>query len=196
MSGSFRGRYIVGAKFSEICWELGCETWDEDIFLLLLLFNLFTVQSLSQPTHQQTDSSSTLHSPPPSTPRLQPTRPFQSPRSQVSEGLGSSSLTEARPGRPLLYVCGDLISAGVCCLVGGSGSERRWRYFELEELGIHWKEQASGCLGAGEWLEEFGFRFHRKWLAVRERNQEVKKHHALEEWERAWQGADKMTFLG
>ena len=43
----------------------------------------------------------------------------------VSCKLGASSQTKPRPSNPMLYMCvGGLISAGVCCLVGGPGSER------------------------------------------------------------------------
>ena len=50
-------------------------------------------------------------------PSLLPSRSPHSLGPQVSPGLCASSLTEARPGSPLLSICfGGLISAGVCFL--------------------------------------------------------------------------------
>jgi hypothetical protein len=47
--------------------------------------------------------------------------------SSLSQGLDASSLTEARLVSPLPYMCGSLISPGLCYLVGGSVSERSQR---------------------------------------------------------------------
>jgi hypothetical protein len=47
-------------------------------------------------------------SPPPPSSTPHPTRPPQFLGPQVSQGLGVSSLTEARPGNPLLYMCQGL----------------------------------------------------------------------------------------
>jgi hypothetical protein len=41
---------------------------------------------------------------------------------QVSQGLGASSLTEARPSSPLMYMC-LWSQTSLCCLVGGSVSD-------------------------------------------------------------------------
>jgi hypothetical protein len=69
-----------------------------------------------------------------------PTPPHQTTPplgSQVSQGLGASSLTEARPGSLLLYICvRGLSSAGVCCLVGGSVSERSRGSRSVETTGL------------------------------------------------------------
>jgi hypothetical protein len=51
-------------------------------------------------------------------------KPPHSVGPQVSQGLAASSLTKTRPGSPLLYMCWNRLSAGVCFLVGGSVSER------------------------------------------------------------------------
>jgi hypothetical protein len=53
-----------------------------------------------------------------------------------SPGLGASSLTEARPGSPLLYMLLGLISTSVCCLVGGSVSERSQASRSVEMAGV------------------------------------------------------------
>jgi hypothetical protein len=52
---------------------------------------------------------------------------------QVFQGLGAFSPTVARPSSPLLYMCwGPHTLAGVCCLVGGSVSERSLRSRSVE----------------------------------------------------------------
>ena len=59
---------------------------------------------------------------PPHTPH--PTSPPHTLGHPVSWGLFASSLTESRPGNPLLYMC--LISTKVSCLDSGTVSERSW----------------------------------------------------------------------
>jgi hypothetical protein len=50
--------------------------------------------------------------------------------------VSASSLTEPKPGSHPLYMCSDLISAGICCLVGGSVSERFLRSRLPETAGL------------------------------------------------------------
>ena len=59
-----------------------------------------------------------------SSPHTQPPPHLPTPWGPSLLGLGTSSLTQSRPSSPLLYKCWGLVSAGVCCLVGGSVSER------------------------------------------------------------------------
>jgi hypothetical protein len=62
--------------------------------------------------------------------------PSDFPTAQVSWRLGASSLTEAKSFSPLLYMCQGLISAGVCCLVGGSVSKRSWGSRSVKTAGL------------------------------------------------------------
>jgi hypothetical protein len=75
------------------------------------------------------------------------TWPLNSLGPPVSWGLGASSLNQHRPGSPLLCV-GGLISAGVCCLVGGPVSERFQGSRLIETAGpfmsLHCPEKQSG----------------------------------------------------
>jgi hypothetical protein len=95
-----------------------------------LFFNLFFIaQSTPLPVYPLTGPHPIppLHTiskrmSPPTWPH--PTRLLHSLGPQVSQGLGASSLTEARPVSPLLYMC--LISGELCFLVGGSVSEISW----------------------------------------------------------------------
>ena len=66
----------------------------------------------------------------------QPTRLPHFLRPRVFWGLGAPSLMESRPCNPLLYMCWGLISAGVCCLVGGSMSERSLWSRSVETAGV------------------------------------------------------------
>jgi hypothetical protein len=65
---------------------------------------------------------------------------------QISWGLGTSSLTEARPSSPLLYMCQGPHISYVCFLIGYSVSERfqgsRW----VETAGLPmWLPSSYAC---------------------------------------------------
>ena len=93
---------------------------NEDLLFYFILFYfilfLITSSSFLQPSHYPpcglpSHSSSFFHAPSPRgctrtlTPYHHPARPLHSLGPQVSQGLGDSLLTEARPGSPLLYMC-------------------------------------------------------------------------------------------
>ena len=109
-------------------------------YLLLLFFNSFLQSSLCPPPGLPINYFPSHTSPPCTLSPLSSlsirgcfttstitSRPPHSLKSQVSQGLGTSCLIEARPGIPLLYMCGwwwKLILAGVFSLAGDSVSER------------------------------------------------------------------------
>ena len=69
------------------------------MFFKLLLF-FFTVESLPAPSLPSPHPIPPPHCPQDDVPTLQ-----ASMGPQISQGLGASSLTETRPGNPLLYMC-------------------------------------------------------------------------------------------
>ena len=71
----------------------------------------------------------------PTPPQLPHTLP-DLPCSWDPQGLGTSSLTEARKGSPLLYMPGGLRAASVCCLVGVPVSERSQGPRLIETAGL------------------------------------------------------------
>ena len=93
-----------------------------------LIFYFYSLVVIPLPVHSDCPS---LHSfsviskrmSPPHTDPTRPTPPPPPPGAEVSQGLDAASLTESRPDSPLLYMGWGLISAVVCCLVGGSVSE-------------------------------------------------------------------------
>jgi hypothetical protein len=144
-----------------LCWEiqplinynLVVVVWS---FYVIVIFIFFIVQSLPPPglpSHSSTSHSASpclqkdvltsLQPPTPPSPTFFPphlTRLPCSLWSQVSQGLGASSLTEARPGSPLLYTCWGaeegLVPASIYCLVGGSMSERSQGFRLVEMAGL------------------------------------------------------------
>ena len=98
---------------------------------------IFIVQFPSPPTLSSHSSSS--HSPSPLSPRgcpLTHARPQHSLGPQVSQGLGTTSPTQARPGTPLLYMCLAPRPGHKCCLVGGLVSERSQEFRLVETAGL------------------------------------------------------------
>jgi hypothetical protein len=78
-------------------------------------------------------------------PLLQPRRSPNFLGPHVFQGLGASSPNEARPCSPLLYMCQDLRTASVCCLVGGSVSERFQGYRLVETAGLPMGSSSSSA---------------------------------------------------
>ena len=70
-------------------------------------------------------------------------RPPHSMGPPVSWGLNASSLTEARPGSTLLYV--SLGCHGVCCMVGGTVSERSQRFSSVETYSLPMSPHSSSA---------------------------------------------------
>jgi hypothetical protein len=114
------------------------------IFLLFLFYSLIFFYSpvlIPLLVHPLTIPHPIFLPPTPISKRMSPApspHPTRSPHSlgpQVSWRLGDS-LTEARIHSFLLYMCWGLITAGVCCLVGGSVSEQScWsRLIETADL--------------------------------------------------------------
>jgi hypothetical protein len=84
---------------------------------------------------------------------------------------GVSSLTEARPGSPLLYMCWRgggvfLISAGVCCLVGGSVSERSHGSRLVETDGLPMGSPSSSASSSLSLIQPQGSPASIYWLGV------------------------------
>ena len=103
-------------------------------------FYLFTVQSLP-PSGSPLPQFLIPFLLPPVSKRMSPllphqARPLHSLGPPVSQGLGASSPTEARPGSPLLYMCQGQVPARVCCLVDGSVSERSLGSRLVETAGL------------------------------------------------------------
>jgi hypothetical protein len=99
--------------------------------MFLVTFIFFTVQSLPD----SRSAPPTVPHPIPPTPSLRgcPRQASVLPGASFLK-LGASSPTEARPGSPLLYICWDLGLAHVCCLVGGSVSERTQGFRLIETV--------------------------------------------------------------
>ena len=99
------------------------------VFIIITIINLFSLSSHYPHLGLHSDCSKYTSSPVSNRIFLSrthhPTGTSHSLGAQVSGGLDASSLTESRPGNSLLYIClRGLRSASVCCMVGGSVSER------------------------------------------------------------------------
>lgn len=82
------------------------------LYILLLLFNFFQSSPYHPPDLSTLQQLVPCTIPPPQSPtgyshspNSYPTRPPHFPGPHDSGGLGTSSVTEARPDIPLLYVC-------------------------------------------------------------------------------------------
>jgi hypothetical protein len=88
---------------------------------------------------------------------LHPTSPLHSLGPQVSQRLGVSSL---------LYMCQGLISAGVCCLVGGSVSERSQGSRLIETAGLPMGSPSSSASSSLSLIQPQGPWTSDQWLGV------------------------------